>query len=168
MALAPVDYTPPDRIGKLTDSELDEFLAAPWNARLATITPADSPYIVPVWFEFDSDDRVFYVIARSRSAYVDHIQYSPAVAMHIADDVHLEHTRVLVEGTAEILAGPVVPEDNDRLRDMVVRMSRKYMGEPGPEYAERTMSRPRYFIRITPIRWQSWTGREWAPRYREE
>lgn len=168
MPIAPLDYTPPDKIGKLTDSELDEFLAAPWNARLATITPDDTPYIVPVWFEFDSDDRVFYVVARSRSAYVDHMQNSPAVAMHIADDVHLEHTRVLIEGTAEILAGPVIPEDDDQLRDMVVSMARKYMGEPGPEYAERTMSRPRYLIRITPTRWQSWTGREWAPRYREE
>lgn len=168
MPRAPLDYAPPDKTGSLTESELDEFLAAPWNARLATVTPDGTPYIVPVWFEFDTQARVFYVVARSRSAYVDHIQHSPAVALHIADDVHLEHTRLLVEGAAEILAGPVVPAADDRLRRMVNTMARKYMGEPGPEYAERTMSRPRYLIRITPKRWQSWTGREWAPRYREE
>jgi hypothetical protein len=48
----------------------------------------------------------------------------------------------------------------------VIALSRHYMGEQGPIYAQRTMDRPRYLIQITPQRWQSWSGGEWAPRYR--
>ncbi|MDR7531716.1 MAG: pyridoxamine 5'-phosphate oxidase family protein [Armatimonadota bacterium] len=159
--------TPPDRIGGLTEDERNAFLAQPWNGRLATITPQQTPYVVPVWYEYDPAARVFYIVARERSAYVEHIRANPAVAFHIADDIHLEHTRVLVEGIAEILEGPIPPAQSPRLHALAVALSRKYMGERGPEYAGRTMHRPRYLIRITPQRWHSWTGREWARKYRE-
>jgi PPOX class probable F420-dependent enzyme len=158
---------PQKKIGRLADPEVDAFLAYPWNGRLATITPDGTPYVVPVWYEYDPRERVFYVIGRLRSTYVEHIQRNSAVAFHVADDVHREHTRVLVEGTAEIVEGPVVLRDSPRIRQMAAAMSLKYLGERGTEYAERTMERPRYLIRITPKRWQTWTGGEWARRYRE-
>ncbi|MDR7522804.1 MAG: pyridoxamine 5'-phosphate oxidase family protein [Armatimonadota bacterium] len=158
---------PPDRFGRLTEAEMTAFLQQPWNGRLATVTPQNTPYVVPVWYEYDPAERVFYIVARERSAYVEHIRHNPAVAFHVADDLHLQHTRVLVEGTAEILEGPVAPDDSPRLRALAVRLSRRYMGERGPEYAQRTMGRPRYLIKITPQRWQTWTGGEWARRYRE-
>jgi PPOX class probable F420-dependent enzyme len=163
---SPKPAPPPDKIGGLTEAELNAFLAQPWNARLATVTPGCTPYVVPVWYEYDPAGRVFYVVARERSAYVEHIQHNPAVAFHIADDVHLEHTRVLVEGTAEILEGPVAPADSPRIRELAVRMTMKYLADRGPEYAQRTDRRPRYLIRITPKRWHTWTGREWAAKYR--
>lgn len=159
--------TPPDKVGGLTQAEMNAFLMQPWNGRLATVTPEKTPYVVPVWYDYDPAEGVFYVVARERSTYVEHIRYNPAVAFHVADDVHLQHTRVLIEGTAEILEGPVAPCESPRLEELAVKLSRKYMGESGPEYAKRTMRRPRYLIRITPRRWQTWTGGEWARRYRE-
>jgi nitroimidazol reductase NimA-like FMN-containing flavoprotein (pyridoxamine 5'-phosphate oxidase superfamily) len=159
------NYTPPARTGKLSQTEMDAFLALPWNARLATVTPAQTPYVAPVWYQFDPATRLFYVVARQRSQYVAHILQNPAVALHIADDLHMEHTRVLVEGRADILEGPLPPEQSTALRDLVIELSRRYMGEQGPTYAQRTMDRPRYLIQITPQRWQSWSGGEWAPRY---
>ncbi len=158
---------PPDRVGGLREDELTAFLTQPWNARLATITPAQTPYVVPVWYEYDPTEPVFYVVARERSAYVQHIRHNPAVALHVADDIHLEHTRVLVEGVAEIVEGPTPPAQSPRLHALAVRLARRYLGDRGPEYAERTMDRPRYLIRITPRRWHTWTGREWARKYRE-
>ncbi len=158
---------PPNKIGALTRQEVNAFLALPWNGRLATVTPRHTPHVVAVWYEYEPRERAFYVVGRERSAYVADILRNPAVAFHVADDVHLEHTRVIVEGTAEILDGPVAPKDVPRLRKMVADMSLKYLGERGAEYAERTMDRPRYLIKITPTRWQTWTGREWAPRYRK-
>ncbi|MDR7545563.1 MAG: pyridoxamine 5'-phosphate oxidase family protein [Armatimonadota bacterium] len=157
---------PPEKIGSLTEAELNAFLAQPWNGRLATVTPEGTPYVVPVWYEYDPAGRVFYVVARERSAYIEHIRHNPAVAFHVADDVHLEHTRVLVEGTAEILEGPVAPADSPRIRALAVKMTMKYLADRGPEYAQRTDRRPRYLIRITPRRWHTWTGREWAAKYR--
>jgi nitroimidazol reductase NimA-like FMN-containing flavoprotein (pyridoxamine 5'-phosphate oxidase superfamily) len=161
-------YEPPKKVGKLTEDEITVFLAQPWKARLATLTPEDTPYIVPVWYEYDAAQRVFYIVARERSSYVQHIADNPAVALHIADDTHLENTRILIEGTAEILAGPIAPAVSPVIREKATSMARKYMGDEGPEYAQRTMTRPRYLIKITPSRWHSWSGREWAARYRKE
>ncbi|HEX9074286.1 MAG TPA: pyridoxamine 5'-phosphate oxidase family protein [Anaerolineae bacterium] len=162
----PITFEPPDRIGPLTDQEIDAFLAQPWNARLATITPDRTPQIVVVWYEFDPAERVFYVIARARSEYAHNIMRNPAVALHVADDIHLEHTRVAVEGAAEILAGPVAPEADPLLAARSVALASKYMGEKGPQYGQRTMPRPRYLIKIVPRRWQTWSGQEWGARYR--
>jgi nitroimidazol reductase NimA-like FMN-containing flavoprotein (pyridoxamine 5'-phosphate oxidase superfamily) len=162
------DYTPPQKIGRLNEDELADFLAQPWNARLATVTPDNMPYIVPVWYEFDPDERVFYLVARGRSEYVQHILQNSAVALHIADDLHIEHTRAFVEGTAEILTGPLPPNEDEEMRRITLDMIRKYMGEEGIKYADRTLSRPRYLIKVIPRRWTSWTGQEWAARYREE
>lgn len=164
---SPEPGPPPGKTGGLTDAELNAFLAKPLNGRLATVTPQHTPYVVPVWYEYDPRERVFYVVARGRSSYIEHIQRNPAVAFHVADDTHLEHTRVLVEGTAEILEGPASPADSRRIREMAVRMTDRYLVDKGPEYAQRTDRRPRYLIRITPTRWQTWTGREWASKYRK-
>ncbi len=164
---SPEPAPPPQKTGELTDDELAAFLAQPWNGRLATVTPAVTPYVVPVWYEYDPRERVFYIIGRERSAYVEHIRRNAAVAFHIADDAHLEHTRVLVEGTAEIVEGPVAPADSPRIRELAERMTLKYLADQGPEYARRTDRRPRYLIKITPVRMRSWTGREWAAKYRE-
>ena len=162
------DYEPPDKIGKLTEDELTAFLAQPWKARLATVTPEHTPYIVPLWYEYNAAQKVFYIIARERSKYVQHIMHNPAVALHIADDAHLENTRVLVEGVAQVLAGPIAPETSPDIRKIATAMAHKYMGTEGAEYAQRTMSRLRYLIQVTPGSWRSWTGREWAPHYRKE
>ena len=168
MPTVPLHYTPPSKTGKLDADELREFLRQPWNARLATVTPEGTPYIAPVWYEYDPDADVFYVVGRERSAYVAHLATNPAVALHIADDAHMEHTRVLVEGRATIEAGPVAPDAMPRLREMVNDMARRYMGPDGPRYAAATMNRPRVLIAITPTRVQSWTGGAWAAPIRKD
>jgi general stress protein 26 len=158
-------YTPPQKTGKLTAAELDEFLKQPWNARLATVTPAGRPYVAPVWYAYDGALALFYVVGRQRSAYVEHLRHNPAVSLHIADDVHLEHTRALVEGYAVIRQDVIAPQDDAWLGELVDDMARRYMGPDGPRYAAKTYDRPRVVITITPEKIQSWTGGEWAERY---
>jgi hypothetical protein len=165
MLTAPMNYTPPQKTGKLDAAELEEFLRQPWNARLATVTPEGRPYVAPVWFAFDREKNLFYVVGRERSTFVQHIRHNPAVALQIADDVHLEHTRVLVEGDAELAQEAVPPANDPWLRDLVNAMAARYMGPDGPRYASKTLDRPRYLITVTPIKLQSWTGGEWAERY---
>jgi hypothetical protein len=84
----------------------------------------------------------------------------------VADDVHAEHTRVAVQARAEIVEGPVAPSASPLLGDLTRRLSLRYLGPRGPEYAQRTIERPRVLVRLVPTRWQTWTGREWHPRYR--
>ena len=161
--------TPPPRwegrVGGLSEREVAEFLAVPWNGRLATVTPERTPYVTPVWYEYNPGDRTIDIVARARSVFVRHIQADPHVAFHVADDAHLSHSRVLFQGLAEILEGPVAPARSPRLQALVAKMVAKYIGPQGAEYAARTADRPRYLIRIVPRRMTTWTGREWHPRY---
>lgn len=165
MLTAPMNYVPPQKTGKLTPSELEEFLRQPWNVRLATVSPEIRPYVTPVWYAYDAEKKLFYIVARERATFVPHIQNNPAVTLHMADDVHLEHTRVLVEGTAVLAAEPVAPADDPWLGDLVKDMAVRYMGPDGPRYAVQTFDRPRILITITPDKIQSWTGGEWAAHY---
>lgn len=159
-------FEPTDKIGGLNEEELVAFLAQPWNARIATITSEGWPYVTPVWYELDLAARHFLVVGRKRAAWVAHIRDNSRVAFHVADDAHAEHTRVLVQATAEILEGPVAPRLSPRLLELSYRLSLRYLGPDGHSYADRTLDRPRVLVRLTPTHWTSWTGREWHPRYR--
>lgn len=159
-------FVPDDRIGGLDEAALLRFLAEPWNARIATVDESGWPYVTPVWYELDAAARVFLVVGRERARWVAHVAREPRVALHVADDVHAQHTRVLVQGMAEIVEGPVAPSASARLGALTERLSVRYLGPEGPKYAGKTAGRPRVLIAIRPTRWRSWTGQEWHPRYR--
>ena len=161
-----MSFEPGDKIGGLTEEELVAFLDHPWNARIATVTRDGWPYVTPVWYELDSKARRFLVVGREGAAWVSHIRDNPRVAFHVADDLHAQHTRVLVQAMAEVVEGPVAPRASVRLLELTYRLSLKYLGPGGPSYAERTLDRPRVLLSLAPARWTSWTGREWHPRYR--
>jgi PPOX class probable F420-dependent enzyme len=159
-------YQPSTKIGGLSDAEMAAFLAEPWNARLATLGPDGWPYVAPVWYEFEPGAKVFLVVGRERADWIAHICGDPRVAFHVADDEHAEHTRVMVQGRAAILEGPVAPSASARIGALTRRLSLRYLGPDGPTYAERTINRPRVLVEIRPERWRTWTGREWHLRYR--
>ena len=159
-------FQPDDRIGPLDDATLARFLAEPWNARIATVDADGWPHVAPVWYDFDATTRVFLVVGRERAAWIAHVRREPRVALHIADDEHVQHTRVLVQGTAELLEGPVAPASSARIGALTDRLSLRYLGPNGPIYAARTADRPRVLVGIRAQRWRSWSGQEWHPRYR--
>lgn len=161
-----MSFEPSDKVGGLSYEEMVRFLAEPWNARIATVTPDGWPYVTPVWYEYEPDRRSFVVAGRERAEWVSHIRYAPQVALHVADDIHVQHTRVLVQGLAEMVEGPVAPAESPTLNALTERLSLRYLGPNGPTYAARTARRPRVLVRITPTRWRTWTGQEWHPRYR--
>jgi len=139
----------------LTEDELKEFLLQPYLARLATVQEDGSPYIVPVWHDYDGE--AIYIVARAKSQYVDHIKREPRVAVSI-----VEGAQVLILGQATIVEGPVV---GGQWVDIAFRMARKYGGEGGIQYLNGTLDRPRYLIRIPLDKVVSWTGEGWHPRY---
>jgi nitroimidazol reductase NimA-like FMN-containing flavoprotein (pyridoxamine 5'-phosphate oxidase superfamily) len=161
-----VAYRPSDKIGPLTDAELATFLEESWNGRLATITADGWPYVAPVWYEFERDRRSFLVVGRERAQWIAHIRANRRVAFHVADDVHAHHTRVQVQADARILEGPIAPTASPTLLALTHRLARRYLGPDGPRYAERTIGRPRVLVRLEPVKWTTWTGQEWHPRYR--
>lgn len=159
-------FEPSDTIGGLGEGELRRFLAEPWNARIATVAPDGGPYLTPVWYEFEAERRSFLIVGRAGAEWIRHIRATPRVALHVADDLHAQHTRVLVQGRAEIVEGPVAPAASPQIQALTERLSLRYLGPSGPTYAARTAGRPRVLVRVVPERWRTWTGQEWHPRYR--
>jgi PPOX class probable F420-dependent enzyme len=146
---------------RLTRDEIDRFLATPVIARLATVLPGGAPYVAPVWQQWDGTDM--WVIPRSKARFVENIRVEPRVCVSCADDTNPDHARVTIEGTAEIVEGPVALVG--RTKEIADEMAVRYMGPEGPEYAAKTADRLRYLVRIKPERITSWSGGEWHPRY---
>ena len=155
----------PEWMGKmraLTEEEIEEFLAGPVVARLATITSDGTPYVAPVWQHYE--DGAVYIIPRERSVFVKHIERNPNVAVSCALD-EAPYTRVLFRGQAEIVEGPKILEG--KTLEIGEKMSYRYLGERGPEYLVPTKDRPRYLVKVIPEKVISWEGVEWHPKYYE-
>jgi PPOX class probable F420-dependent enzyme len=144
----------------LSDEEIREFFSGPVVARVATVRIDGSPYIAPVWQEYDGE--VMWIIPRERSVFVQHMQRDPRVAVSVAMD-KAPWTRVLILGRAEIVEGPKRIEG--LMGEIGQRMAVRYLGEHGAEYADKTWDRPRYLVKIIPEKLISWTGSEWAKKY---
>lgn len=144
----------------LTHDEVNELLATPVIARLATVKPDGAPYVVPVWQYWDGE--AMYVIPRERSRFVEHLRTEPRVAVSCTDDVDPDHGRVLIEGTVEIVEGPALM--SGRMLEIAEEMAERYGGQAGLEYLTGTMEKPRYLLRITPQKMTTWKI-GWHPRY---
>ncbi len=153
----------PEWMGKmrsLTNEEIKEFLAGPVVARLAVVKPDGTPYLAPVWQEYDGE--ALYFIPREKSAFVPFIQANPHICLSCALD-SAPYTRVLFEGKAEIVEGPK-PMEGLTL-EIARRMAVRYLGEHGPEYLEPSQPRPRYLVKLVPEKITSWEGVEWHAKY---
>jgi nitroimidazol reductase NimA-like FMN-containing flavoprotein (pyridoxamine 5'-phosphate oxidase superfamily) len=144
----------------LTSKQVDELLATPVIARLATVREDGAPYIVPVWQHWDGE--AMYIIPRERSRFVDDVRRESRVAISCADDGDSGHARVLIEGDAEIEEGPVPMAG--RFLEIAREMAFRYGGEGGLEYLAGTINKPRYLLRVTPRTITTWAG-GWHPRY---
>ena len=147
--------------GALSPSEVDELLGRPLLARLATIDDDGFPSVVPVWFEWA--DGAFWIVARARSAYVEHMRRDPHVGISVVADEDPDR-RVQVAGFAEILDGPAPL--GGRVLELTRRLAERYEGASGLAYVEETRDRPRILVRVRPERLRSWRLPEWHPRYR--
>ena len=145
---------------QLSPEQVSEFLATPVIARLATVKPDGGPYVVPVWQHWDGE--AMYVIPRGRSRFVEHLRGEPRVAVSCAADVGSGHRRVLIEGRAEIVEGPVLM--TGWMLDIAREMAERYGGDAGLRYLDSTMHKPRYLLRIVTDKTTTWEG-GWHPRY---
>ena len=148
------------KIGRLNEAAMAEFLAGNPFCRLGCLDEDGWPYVVPCWFEYG--DGGFYIIPRARSAWARHIQRDARVFLCI-DDSTRYNRRVLVKGEAAVLEEPNV---GGRWVEIARRMSRRYLGELGPQYLEPTLSEPRWLLFVTPLKITTWQGVDWAPRYK--
>lgn len=148
------------RIGRLDESELQEFLDEGRIARLACIDENGWPYVVPCWHEWDGSS--FWVVARKRSRWAEYLAKDQRCAITIDEDagqrkVAAQARAVVVEEPN--LGGAWVP--------IAERMSVRYLGPNGPKYLLPTLDKQRWLIRLDPITMQTWQGVEWASKYKD-
>lgn len=144
---------------------MEEFLKGPNIAKIAVLKEDGSPFVVPVWYEWDG--KYVYIVGRKRSQWVQHIRRDNRVCVLI-DENTIPLRKVIFEGKAEIVGTDWI--------EIGKRMVNRYFGpEIGPSYLEGTLDQPRWVIRIKPEKITSWIvppqfsgGKEsWHPRYYE-
>jgi PPOX class probable F420-dependent enzyme len=150
------------KVGLMDRREMDEFLAGDALCRLAVLDERGWPYVVPVWYEWDPGEGVFWIIARQKSAWAGHMTRDPRVALTIDGDTR-PYRKVAVQGIAELIEEPNV---GGRWVEIARRMSVRYLGEHGPDYLVPTLGRPRWLFKIRPENLLTWQGVEWHKRYR--
>ena len=157
---------------RLTDAELDEFLAQTPGvpARIGTVDAEGAPSVVPVWFLHRNGSIL--LTPRARSAWWAHLQRDPRICISIDEDP-LPYRKVTVRGEVEVLH-PV--GDDDAWRETYRDLAARYVGREGADrYVDATIDEPRALLavpldraRITtwrmPVRGEDPTG-IWATRY---
>lgn len=149
------------KIGWMDRQEMEDLFATGTVARLAVLDEAGWPYVVPIWFEWDAEESVFWVIPRQKSAWARHMARDPRVALTI-DTPEPPYRKVAAQGIATLVEEPNV---GGRWVEIARRMSTRYLGPHGPDYLVPTLDKPRWLFKIEPKRLISWQGVDWHPRY---
>ncbi len=156
------------KLGGLDEDEFERFLAGNALARLACLKPDGSPYVIPVWYQWDGEAMWF--VGRQRSVWCKYIQNDGRVSV-VVDSEHsppdesgqsAEIPKVMMDGIAEIVEEPNVGGQWVRVAE---EMSYRYLGPNGPEYLTGTINQPRWLIKMSPTRVKSWQGVGWARKY---
>jgi PPOX class probable F420-dependent enzyme len=123
--------------------EVDEFLARPNPAVVATVRPDGSPHTVPTWYDWEAGRVLLNMhVSRLRLRFM---RRDPRVALTVLDeDSWYSHVSLI---------GRVVSiEDDPDLTD-IDRLAVRYTGKPFRRRDERRVS-----AWLEPERWHGWSG----------
>lgn len=148
------------KVGKLTEEELDAFLAGGHVARLGVLDGDGWPYVVPTWYQWA--DGGFYIIPRARSKWARFMANDHRVSISL-DSNEPPYIKVQTQGVAELLEEP---NTGGRWVELATEMSVRYLGENGPKYLEPTLNEPRWLFFVRPTVMQTWQGVDWAKKYK--
>jgi PPOX class probable F420-dependent enzyme len=148
-------------IGAIEREEMDEMLTGGIVCHLAVVDEGGWPYVVPVWFEWDPVDDVFWIIPRQKSAWATFMAREPRVALTI-DTPEPPYRKVAAQGIAEVVEEPNV---GGQWVEIARRMSVRYLGPHGPDYLVPTLDKPRWLFRVKPKKLLTWQGVDWHPKY---
>lgn len=147
------------QVGRLTEVEMEEFLATDVLCRLAVLDADGWPYIVPVWFQYK--DGGFYIIPRERSVWADYMKNDPRV--YLTMDETGRQRKVMVKGEAQLIEEPNI---GGKWVEIAKEMSYRYLGPNGPLYVEPTLTEPRWLFFVKPVKITTWQGVDWAKKYK--
>jgi PPOX class probable F420-dependent enzyme len=124
-------------------AEVDEFLAQPNAAVIATLRPDGSPHTVPTWYDWE-DGRVLLNMDESRLR-LQFMQRDPRAALTVFDgDSWYKHVSLL---------GRIVDIQDDPDLAGIDRLAVRYTGEP---FKRRQAQRVNAWL--APDRYHTWEG----------
>ena len=135
----------------MADLNIEEYLARPLLAELATVKADGSPHVAPVWFQYQNGQ--IRIVAQINSVKTRNIQHEPRVSLSVA--IHERpYKYVLVNGTAEL--------SKEGIPELTRALAIHYQGgQEGNEYADRVLvEMDFYLITITPTKIISWNGED--------
>ena len=135
----------------MADLNIEEYLAQPLLADLATVKADGSPHVAPVWFQYQNGQ--IRIIAQTKSVKTRNIQHEPRVSLSVA--IHERpYKYVIVNGTAEL--------SKEGIPELTRALAIHYQGgKEGNEYADRLLvEMDFYLITITPTKIISWNGED--------
>lgn len=121
--------------------ELDDFLAKPNPAVVATIAPDGSPHTAATWYDWENG-RVLLNMEDTRRR-LDYLRNDPRVALTVLSDESWYHHVTLL--------GRVVSIDEDVDMQDIDRLALRYTGKP-----YRNRDRKRFSAWMEPDRWHAW------------
>jgi PPOX class probable F420-dependent enzyme len=139
------------KLPAMTKAEMRKFLSGPLIAKVATIRADGSPFLVPVWYEWDG--KVCYLVIRQKANWVKNIRREPRVTVLLHNDSP-PYQKVIIEGNARIVG--------DELSDWLEigkKMVKRYYGpSAGISYLEGSIDQPRFTVKITPTKITTWVN----------
>ncbi|MFO7632962.1 MAG: pyridoxamine 5'-phosphate oxidase family protein [Caldilinea sp.] len=134
----------------LDDAQIAAVLAAPWMARLACVGRDGAPHVIPVWHEWDHARCTFHILAWRGSRWAEYLLENPQVSLTV-DEPWPPLRRVSARGSAM----PEYDGDDLRLKNLLARLSRRYLGKNAA--ASLAPQVERSFV-ITPQSLRGWQG----------
>jgi general stress protein 26 len=145
------------RFGKLTQTQLDAFLAHPLLARLATAVPSKEdpalfqPHNTPVWFLWDGAS--LYISAFTSTRKVKEVRRNPyiSVLVDVMDPID-SVTAVLLEGKAAWI------DERSQVMELSRVIYTRYMGEGVNDPAPQSwiIDPENSIIKLTPAKIYTW------------
>ena len=140
---------------RMTDAEVEEFLATERTVQGASIGPDGTPHLVPMWFAVVDGRIVFWTFAKSQKAL--NLRRDPRVTCLLeAGESYGELRGVSITGRAEIA------EDYETVFDVGAAVYARYQGDMN--HASRAgveaEARKRVAVFVNPEKTASWDHRK--------
>lgn len=141
----------------MTQAQVDEFLARPYLARIATVRPDGRPHVVPIWFYWDGQSA--YMETPPNSVKAVNLRANPNCALTVdVTEGGLRFAAIIMEGTVELLTDRAVQ------LEMATLVYSKYLGVEGAKSPtpQRMIHNEHVIVKFTPTRTLTWDDRDSA------
>lgn len=144
---------------QMSDSEIEEFLAANMKVQIGTIGPGGAPHLTTLFYVLEAGLIAFWTYGASQK--VLNLRRDPRLSVLVEDgEDYLELRGVSIRGTARIV------EDQDAVRELGTRVTRRMaggvdLGDLGEQIVDK-QARKRVGVVVEPVKVASWDHRKLA------